>query len=119
MGSADFDGILEIMLDLIKESPSFLKAKIGSALEIILGSLTDLSTTVKLDSARKYILAKIEKQEDQIQELQQELSLLRLQLLSNNLPEDLHEDAHELKDAYHVDYSDLELMDPIRDKSLP
>lgn len=81
--TGDYIRVLEVLMNLINEAPVSLKGRIHLAVETVLGCMTELSVTVnKLEHARNYILAKINKQEDQIQDLYSELNTLR-SLLAN------------------------------------
>lgn len=74
----DYIKMLETLVDLLKKVPIPLRGKILFAVETMLGYISNLSATVnKLEDARKYILIKVNKQKDRIQELQSELDTMK------------------------------------------
>lgn len=80
--SADeYEEILDVIADLIKKAPFPLRGGIHSVFDRTLDSIRELSVTVdKLESARRYILVQVNKQREQIQDMQSELNLLRSEL---------------------------------------
>lgn len=73
----DIFKVLETLLDLGNEN-TFSSKRMHLAIDTILTYVNDLSTVIdKLNSARKYILAKVNRQDEQIEVLQDEINYLK------------------------------------------
>lgn len=96
--ATEYNRIFEAMTSLIKESPQSLEDKTHHAFEMILESMSELSTIViDLDCDRRRILDKVESQEEHIQDLRCELSLLRSRMSGERFAEKLqiNQETHE------------------------